>query len=306
MSDPHDNAAPASLPTLAGLEAFEVAARHRSFSRAATELGVTQSAVSHRIKALETQLGCALFERRAREVDLTDAGRVLADPATQAFAALRAGVDRLRRGVGPHVVNLSCSPSFAIRWLVPRLPDLAARHPELRVRLDADDRLSVPGEAGIDACLRYGAGGYPGVAQTKLADERIFPVCSPTLGARLRDPADLATQRLFHDTVLRAHPGRIGWTRWLDAAGVLDRVDPEAGPRFSHAHLAIEAAIAGEGVALGRTTLVAADLAAGRLVRPFALELPSALAYWWLTAAADERPALTRFRAWLLDAARPD
>lgn len=289
--------------SLPGLEAFEAVARLGSFSRAGRELGVTQSAVSHRVRALEAQLGAALFVRQARSVALTEKGRALAEHAHEGFARLREGLEALQRLDEAGVLTISCSPSFAIRWLVPRLPALTAAHPELRVRLDADDRLAEPGRGGIDACLRYGAGRYPGVRHRRLAREEVFPVCAPALEG-LRRPRDLKRHVLLHDSVLREHPGRVGWRRWLEAAGVAG-LDPDAGPRFSHAHMAIEAAIAGQGVALGRTTLVAADLAAGRLVRPFDVALESGLAYWLLTPkSAAPPPRVVAFERWLLREAR--
>lgn len=272
------------LPSLAGLEAFEAAARHGSFTAAARELHVTQSAVSHRIRALEEQLGMSLFVRVGRRIELTDGGHALADAVRDGFASLREGVRSLERLKGG-VLTVSCSPSFAIRWLVPHLPEFRALHPEVDVRIAADDRLVDPGRDGIDACLRYGAGGYPGLEHTRLAVERIGPVCSPVLlerGPPLRRVDDLAKHVLLHDEVLRTHPARIGWRRWLEAAGAT-QVDPDRGPRFSHAHMALEAAVAGQGLALGRTTLVARDVREGRLVRPFAFELESELAYWLLT-----------------------
>lgn len=287
------------LPSLAGLEAFEAVARHRSFTRAAEELHVTQSAVSHRVRALEAQLGAVLFVRAGRRVELTDEGRALAEDTGAAFSLLREGVARLARSMRSAALTVSCSPSFAIRWLVPHLPSFRARRPELDVRIAADDRLTDPGRDGIDACIRYGAGKYPGLSHTRLSTERISPVCSPAL--RLRKVDDLAKHVLLHDEVLRDHPGRVGWRRWLEAAGAR-RVDPDRGPRFSHAHMALEAAIAGQGVALGRTTLVRRDIAEGRLVRPFALELESGLAYWLLTPRGrPPAPAVRAFRAWLLD-----
>lgn len=288
-----------SLPSLAGLEAFEAVARNASFTRAARELHVTQSAVSHRVRALEAQLGVALFVR-GRRLELTDAGRTLRDAVHDGFTLLREGVQRLERA-RTGTITVSCSPSFAIRWLVPRLPAFRALHPEVDVRIAADDRLVDPGRDGIDACIRYGPGEYPGLDHTRLSHERIAPVCSPALLERkpLARPSQLAQHVLLHDEVLRDHPGRIGWRRWLEAAGAR-RVNPDRGPRFSHAHMAIEAAIAGQGVALGRTTLVSRDLAEGRLVRPFALELDSAFSYWLLTArGAALSPAVRALSEWL-------
>ncbi|MFK7991004.1 MAG: LysR substrate-binding domain-containing protein [Sandaracinaceae bacterium] len=286
-----------ALPSLSGLEAFDAVVRVGSFTRAAASLHISQSAVSHRIRALEQQLGLTLFVRRARHVELTEAGRELSVAVGDGFDRLRDGVRALARRSGS-TLTVSCSPSFAIRWLVPRLPDLRAAHPELEVRLAADDRLATPGVAGVDACLRYGAGDYAGVALTRLAEERISPVCAPSLG--IHDPGELANEVLLHDEVLRRHPGRIGWHRWLEAAG-LEHIDPEAGPRFSHAHMAIEAAIAGQGVTLGRTSLVSRDLRDGRLVRPFELELVSGLSYWLVTPKGDVAEPVAQFRAWLSD-----
>lgn len=287
-----------TLPSLAGLEAFEAVARHRSFTRAAAELHVTQSAVSHRVQALEAQLDAALFVRAARRIELTDEGRALAEHCTTAFTLLREGVARLERSKQSSALTVSCSPSFAIRWLVPHLAAFRDLHPELDVRIAADDRMVDPGRDGIDACIRYGAGRYPGVSHTRLSVERIAPVCSPSL--RLRKVGDLARHVLLHDEVLLDHPARIGWHQWLEAAGAR-RVDPDRGTRFSHAHMALEAAIAGQGVALGRTTLVRRDIAEGRLVRPFSLELESGLAYWLLTPRGQSAPPAVRaFRAWLV------
>ncbi|HJL14709.1 MAG TPA: transcriptional regulator GcvA [Sandaracinaceae bacterium LLY-WYZ-13_1] len=296
---------PTRLPSLPGLEAFEAVARLGSFTRAARALHVTQGAVSHRIRSLEEQLGCSLFVRRARGVALTDEGRALESSARAAFAHLREGVEAVGRAREGGAFTLSCSPSFAVRFLVPRLPAFRAAHPEVDLRIAADDRLVTPGRDGIDACLRYGAGGYPGVERTRLATERIGPVCAPHVARALRSPADLADRVLLHDEVLRDHPGRVGWRRWLEAAGVADAVDPDRGPRLSHVHMALEAAVAGQGVALGRTTLVRADLEAGRLVRPFSLELASGLSYWLLTPRGVEPPPrVAAFREWLLAEAR--
>lgn len=292
------------LPSLAGLEAFEAAARLGSFTAAAGALHVTQSAISHRIRALEAELGTPLFVRVGRRVELTEAGRALSDAVRDGFARLHEGVRELERLRGT-ALTVSCSPSFAIRWLVPHLPEFRARHPEVDVRIAADDRLADPGRDGIDACLRYGAGGYPGLEHTRLSMERIGPVCSPALlerGRRLARPDDLADHVLLHDEVLRDHPGRIGWRRWLEAAGAT-RVDPDRGPRFSHAHMALEGAVAGQGLALGRTTLVRRDVREGRLVRPFALELESGLAYWLLTPRGQALAgALRAFAEWLVEA----
>jgi len=293
----------ADLPSLDALRVFLAAARHQSFSKAAGALNVTQGAVSHRIRALEEELGTPLFHRTRRKVTLTEEGRTLARAAEEAFATLQAGLDQVRSQNQEGRLMVSCSPSFAIRWLVPHLPELQAAQPGLAVLISAEDGLVEPGSEGIDVCIRYGPGGTPGVDERALSVEQVTPVCSPQLlhrGPPLRVPADLAQHTLLHDEVLRGHPGRVGWERWLKAAGVTG-VDARKGLRFSHAHMALEAALAGQGVALARSILVARDLAEGRLVAPFPdITVPSGLGYYVLTARGPLRPAVLAFRDWLV------
>ncbi|MCB9759745.1 MAG: transcriptional regulator GcvA [Alphaproteobacteria bacterium] len=291
-----------NLPSLPGLLALDAAARHQSFSRAARALHITPSAVSHRIRALEEELGVALFTRHTRRIRLTPEGRALAAATADALAVLHQAIEALRPAPDDGVLTVSCSPSFAVRWLVPRLPRLTQAHPALTLRLDATDRLVDLDAEPVDAAIRFGAGGWPGVRAVKLADEVVFPVCSPLLsrvGPPLEHPGDLRHHTLLHDTALERHPDRVGWPAWL-AAAQAKGVDGRAGPRFSHANLALEAALAGQGVALARRTLVTAELSDGRLVRPFALTLPSPLTYWLVTrASGPERPALQAFAGWL-------
>lgn len=293
------------LPSLDALRVFQAAAATGSFSRAAQQLHVTQGAVSHRIRALEEQLGIPLFDRSSRRVVLTAQGQLLARAVDEGLARIQRGLDEVQALQASGQLMVSCSPSFAIRWLVPHLPELRAEHPDLDVRISADDRLVQPGFDGIDVCVRYGPGGTADAEALRLSVERVTPVCSPRLlqgGSPLRQPADLARHVLLHDEVLRGHPGRVGWARWLEAAGAPE-VSADRGPRFSHAHLAIEAAIAGQGVALARGILVARDLAEGRLVAPFPLAVESGLAYWVLTPrGAAPRPAVAAFRDWIVAA----
>jgi LysR family glycine cleavage system transcriptional activator len=292
-----------SLPSLHGLIAFEAAARHLSFHRAAEELFLSPSAVSHRVRKLEEELGCALFLRTTRRVSLTPEGAALAGPVGEGLARLRAGVDALAAAAEQGPLTVSCSPSFAIKWLVPRLDRFRAAHPGIDLRISASDRLVDPAREAVDACVRFGPGGYPGLEVQPLAEERVFPVCSPHLlaaGPPLERPEDLARHTLLHDMVLADHALRVDWRRWLAAAAAAG-VDARGGLRFSHASLALEAAMAGQGVALARGTLVRGDLAAGRLVKPFEVELDSGLSYWLVTApAAAPRPRLEAFRGWLL------
>ncbi|MCB9779488.1 MAG: transcriptional regulator GcvA [Alphaproteobacteria bacterium] len=290
------------LPSLDALLTFHEVARRKSFTKAARALSVTQGAVSHRIKGLEAHLGQPLLHRTSRRVELTDAGRLLADACEGALDQLEDALRQLILLSDTARLVVSCSPSFAIRWLVPHLPELQAAHPGLDVRISADDRRVRPGRDGIDVCIRYGPGGAVGVDELRLSVEEVTPVCSPALRERLRTPADLARHTLLHDEVLHGHPGRVGWRRWLDEAGV-QGVDPDHGVRFSHAHMAVEAAIAGQGVALARGILVAADLASGRLVAPFDLHVESGLAYWVLTPRGGVLRAPVRaFREWLVGA----
>ena len=283
--------------SLDALAAFEAVARHGSFTAAARELCVTQGAVSHRVRALEDKLGVTLLHRTTRHTEPTEDGAILAAAVSRGLEAIQGALQKLaERGRQEHVA-VSCSPSFAIRWLVRHLHDLSEAHPEITVRIAAEDQLVAPGREGIDSCIRFGAGSYRGFAVTRLTHEEV--VARPALLAiePLHKLADLEHHLLLHHDVLRDHPENVDWRRWL--AGTKVQVDPERGPRFSHAHLALEAALAGQGVALGRRTLVADDLAAGRLVSPLRRKVPSGLAYHWVTTTGPLRPAVRRFGAWL-------
>lgn len=273
------------LPSLDALLAFREVARRQSFTKAARALSVTQGAVSHRIRGLEEHLGLALFHRTSRRVELTEAGRILSASIEGALESVEEGLRRVEQLSEAERLVVSCSPSFAIRWLVPHLPELQADQPGLDVRISADDRLFQPGQDGIDVCIRYGPGGTRGVDEVRLSVEQVTPVCSPKLldGPHpLRRIEDLVHHTLLHDEVLRGHPGRVGWGRWLAATGVTS-VDPDPGVRFSHSYMAVEAATAGQGVALARGILVQRELRDGRLVAPFEASVESGLAYWVLT-----------------------
>jgi LysR family glycine cleavage system transcriptional activator len=281
------------LPPLSSLRAFEAAARHLSFTRAAAELHVTQAAVSHQVKALEDWLGLKLFRRQNRNVFLTEAGQAYLPAVREAFDGLADATRRLRQRDGEGKLTVTVTLSFAAKWLMPRLGRFRRLHPDIEFRIDATDRNVDLAREEVDVGLRYGSGSWPGLAARRLLNEELFPVCSPALAAALKRPEDLAKHTLLHDDM------RQDWRMWLLAAGVRG-VDPTRGPAFSSSAMCVQAAIDGEGVALGRSALVAADLAAGRLVRPFAVNLPTEFAYYVVyTPQAGELPRVKAFVDWL-------
>jgi len=290
------------LPPLSALRAFEAAARLQSFSKAADELNVTPAAISHQIAALEADLGVGLFRRRNRAVDLTPSARVLLPGLTEAFAGIQASVRRLRARNDTGTLNVTASPSFAGKWLVQRLYRFQEQWPEIDVRISATDAI-VDLEAGdFDIAIRYGTGRYPGLDVELLLKNEVFPVCSPELSRKeppLEKPADLLRHALIHDQAVDRDPLAPTWPMWLKAAGVQNR--PQApGLSVSTNHLAIEAAIGGHGIALANSTIAAADLAAGRLVRLFSLSLPDVFAFYIVTVpGALERQKVRAFHDWL-------
>ena len=293
------------LPPLNALRAFEAAARHLSFTKAAAELHVTQAAVSHQIKTLEEHLGVPLFQRRNKAVLLTEAGQLCLPGVRDGFARLAEAVDGLRALKTDNVLSVTTSPSFAAKWLVPRLERFRAANPEFDVRIDASTQLVDFARENIDVGIRYGRGSYAGLTSESLFGTEVFPVCSPRLrkGAQaLRTPADLKLHTLLHTEWL-ARDEEPDWRMWLLAAGV-PNVDWTRGPQFNDSALAIQAAIEGQGVALGRDALVAADLKAGRLVRPFRLSVAGRFHYYLVyLPSALKRPKVALFRDWLLSEA---
>jgi len=291
---------PRSLPSLNGLRAFEAAARHLNFTRAAEELNVTQAAVSHQIKGLEERLGRPLFRRLNRRLLLTDAGQSLLAPMSQALAIIADAVGQIEEGSSSGVLTVSTLDSIAANWLVPRLGRFQALHPDIDLRIAISDDLVDLSDGGVDVALRYGTGDYPGLHVVKMMDEDLFPVCRPRLlegGPPLNEPADLRHYTLFHDDLME------DWSAWFEAAGVGD-VDFKHGPSFSHSNLVLRAALAGDGIALGRSQLVADDLASGRLIKPFDISVKSSWTYYVVsTPAAANRPKVRAFREWALQEA---
>ena len=287
-------------PPLIAARSFEVAARHLSFQQAAGELHVTPTAVSHQVKRLEDFLGVQLFERYNRQVALTEAGQELASTLHDVFARLDAALERPTKKART-TIRISAMRSFAAKWLVPRLGDFEAHHPRLKVRVDAIDRLVNFANEEVDIGLRYGDGNYPGQHVELLMPVEVFPVCSPQLLARrdtpLKKAADLKRHTLIHiETAVKGLPG---WHEWLDAAKAKG-IDAAAGPVFDSSHMALEAALAGHGVALALSPLVQNDLETGRLVRPFALALPSPFSFWIVCRRELANSTKVRsFRSWL-------
>lgn len=294
---------------LNALRAFEAAARHLSFAAAAEELHVTPSAISQQVRTLEEYLGLRLFVRTA-------AGLSLTSQATEAYADVQQGLRHLAAALGrmkgdgrEGIVTLTLPISFAAKWLLPRMERFREAHPTLDLRLDTSNRLSDYAAEGIDLGIRYGLGGYPGLECERLLDEDVFPVCSPRLwpaGTSKPGADELRGTTLIHDTTIDFDPSFPTWRSWLDAHGMRD-VDATRGLRFNSTVLAIQAAIDGQGIALGRSVAVAGDLAAGRLVRPFEGAQPARCAYHVACLpGALAHPAIRAVRDWLFEEAARD
>jgi LysR family transcriptional regulator, glycine cleavage system transcriptional activator len=290
------------LPPLNSLRAFEAAARHLSFTRAAEELHVTPAAISHQIKALEDHLGVKLFRRINRAVLLTEAGQACVAGLSDAFDRMAAALERLRAQECGGSLTVSLPPALAAKWLVPRLEGFQELYPEIDVRVSAAMRLVDFAREDVDVAIRYGTGTYPGLLAELLLTNEVVPVCAPALleGPRpLGAPEDIRHHTLLHDDTSTSDGAYPNWAMWLRAAGLED-VDPSRGARFDYSGLVLEAAAAGRGVALALSTVAAADLAAGRLVKPFALAVPTPFAYYVVCPQATAgRAKVEAFRRWL-------
>jgi LysR family transcriptional regulator, glycine cleavage system transcriptional activator len=286
-----------TLPPLNALRAFEAAARHLSFTAAASELNVTQAAISHQIKALEERLGLKLFRRVGRGLLLSDAAQAYLTEIGAAFDRIAGATQRLHQHDAAGVLSATVLPSFAAKWLLPRLGRFRAAHPEIDLRISSSVEQVDLAREDFDIALRAGSGVYPGMRTDLILTENFFPVCSPALlsGPRpLRVPADLRAHTLLHDEP------RDLWQLWLKMVGIAD-VDATRGPGFSDSGMVIQAAIEGQGIAIAKGTLAGDDLKAGRLVRPFDQSLPANYSYWLVCPEASaERPKIVAFRDWLL------
>ncbi len=268
MTDTHDR-----LPPLNALRAFEAAARRLSFTKAADELNVTPGAISQHIRQLEEYAGTPLFKRTGRSVLLTDAAQASLPIVRQVFDQIAEAGRIMRAPARKGRVMVSSAPSFASKWLAPRLDGFHSAHPEIEAWVSADSGLTDFTIADADFAIRYGGGVYEGLKSEKLLDETVLPVCSPALLEGLdaiRRPEDLAKHTLIHDVSAEVDPSCPDWSSWLQARNLKDEVDGTRGPRFNQSALAIEAAASGRGVVLAKRAIATTDLAAGRLIAPFA------------------------------------
>jgi LysR family transcriptional regulator, glycine cleavage system transcriptional activator len=287
------------LPSLNGLRAFEAAARHLSFTNAATELNVTQTAISHQIRRLEEELGIRLFVRQNRALELTPQARDYLPGVRAAFNDLRLATDRLLRRDNDPVLTVSTLASLAAKWLLPRLSAFQEAHPGIDVRITTSTALVDFKSGDVDAAIRYGRGHWPGVRADWLTADELFPVCSPALLSGkwpLKDPEDLAHHTLLHTSGVYDDD----WRLWLTAAGLPTDISKPPGLTFDLILMTVQAALDGIGVAMGRTSYVEADIAKGRLVVPFKIALPTDAGFYLVSPEARaDPPKLAAFRQWL-------
>lgn len=301
---------PRKLPPLNALKAFEAAARLSSVSQAARELSVTPGAVSQQVRLLEDHAGGPLVRREAGGLVLTELGARLQPVLRDAFEHMKRAADIIYGPSRRQSLSVSVPPSFAVRWLVPRMARFSAQHPEIEVWISADMQLADIAGGRADVAVRYGQGDYPGVRTEVLVEAGVIPVCSPALldGPRpLQAPADLANHTLIHVGRSTLEEPRPDWAAWLKTRKLDGIVDASLGPRFDQTAFAIEDAVHGRGVALAPRAFVAADLASGRLAAPFADGyLATDNAYRLVTRRGALRPEAQAFIAWLRTEASAD
>jgi LysR family glycine cleavage system transcriptional activator len=284
------------LPPLHALRAFEAAARHLSVKRAAAELAVTPTAISHHLRLLESALGVKLFERHARRIELTAHGRELSPVLREGFDAFAEAIARIRSGKARTMVTLSATVAFTARRLVPIVPAFHRDNPRMDLRLHASDE-TVDLRSGIaDAAIRYGRGDYPGLKSETLFQDMFAPVCNP--GLRLGEPGDLAKHTLIHFEWRRHHRDNPTWKRWARMAGVGDLL-PKADLVLTDESQAIQAAIAGHGVALVSLAFVADELARGSLIRPFGPDIEGYRYELVYLPGAAQSERIAALRAWV-------
>jgi LysR family transcriptional regulator, glycine cleavage system transcriptional activator len=294
-----------ALPALDLLIGFEAAARHLSFTKAGEELFLTQSAISRQIKELEQSLGVALFQRRHRTLVLTEAGQQFYAASAQVLTTMRAATERLRTQAGKRSVSLTTTHSFAALWLIPRLAGFTRAHPGVDVRITAETRVQDLERDGLDIAIRHGPASLAGPNAVRLMGEKVFPVCSPQLLEKrpLEKPADLKNHMLLqYDDPDGRHPW-LHWKTWLEVEGIAD-LRPAGTLSFSGYEQIIPAALAGHGVALGRSPLVKDLVSSGELVAPFRSTADPARAYYAiLSPSAAARSEAIAFLQWLQEEA---
>ncbi|HAW94351.1 MULTISPECIES: transcriptional regulator GcvA [unclassified Arsukibacterium] len=286
------------LPPLNALKAFETAARHLSFTKAAEEMYVTQAAISHQIKALEDHLGLKLFMRKNRSLLLTEEGQSYFLDIKEIFLQLHEATEKLLVRGAKGSLTVSLQPSFAIQWLVPRLNQFSEQHPDIDVRIKAVDLDEGSLTDDVDVAIYYGRGNWRNLRADKLHTEYLLPVCSPLLlnsGKPLNEPTDLAKHNLLHDSSRRA------WKAWFTSQG-FKQFNVNQGPIFSHSSMVLQAAIHGQGVALAHNVLARPDINSGRLIVPFNHVLISKDAYYLVCRESQaELGKITAFRQWMVD-----
>lgn len=287
------------LPPLTALRAFDAAARHMSFAEAAAELNVTPAALSFQIKSLEAHLGAPVFRRLNRAVELTEAGRMLAPGVSDGFAALSAAWRNTQRLSDNSTLTVTAGPAFTSKWLAPRLYEFAQAHPEIELRFSATLRLIDFDRDEVDVAIRFGLAGDEGLYAEPLIREWVTPMMTPELAAQFDTPEKLTQAPLIHDESIAFLKQPNDWAAWARLAGV--SLDASHGVRFSQADHAIDAAISGAGVVLGRVTLATRALEQGRLVAPFKTALLSDAQFRLICPQGTEkRPHVAAFRDWVL------
>jgi LysR family transcriptional regulator, glycine cleavage system transcriptional activator len=291
---------PIPIPPLPPLRLFEAAARHESFRKAAEELGLTASAVSHGVDSLEKWLGVELFRRRPRGVTLTPAGRHLLPYVSEGLSMIALGAQRLPGRRTERRVMLSVAPTFAQLFLIPRLPRFRALHPGIRISIDTSHRQALFPMEGVDLSIRMGKGAWPGVKSDLLFRERLVPVASPSYLASVTRNGTIDWTKV---TYLRISTVEYDWNAWIEGAGAQIEIADDL--QFDTTMLASEAAAAGAGVVLGRMPLVTPDLKTRRLVKADDRIVDIDTGYWLVGPTGQEtRPAIRSFRNWMLDEAK--
>lgn len=288
-----------NLPPLTALRAFDAAARHMSFAKAAEELSVTPAALSFQIKSLEEHLGAPLFRRLNRAVELTDAGAALAPGAADGFQSLTAAWRAAQRLQDNQTLTVTAGPAFTAKWLAPRLYEFAQEHPEVELRFSASLKITDITRDAVDVAIRFGRTVDPQLWSQPLAEEWVAPVMTPELASKYTTPESLMSAPLVFDDSIRFLDPPCDWNAWFRAMGI--NFEAEHGPRFSQADHALDAALAGVGVVLGRRALVVKYIDEGRLILPFQRALPTGARFWFLCPpGTQDRPQVAAFRDWML------